>query len=218
MQTLATNYPIHEFLTEGLRTRTAVVKYRTNIENIMQQFPVVTIGTLGTISPFSRPPWYPNIHQHEATDNAKHKAQTEKHSRIKQIKETAHKQWMDLTLNAPQSCLKCILQRKGSQQGPALYNKLSRNTAAKIIQLRTGHCGLNSYLHCFGLADSPRCNCGTGHETVEHFFLECPLYREQRTELRNKAGSVNMRVDALLGTSEVILKCTERFINDTGRI
>jgi len=218
MQTLATNHPIHEFLTEGLRTRTAAIKHRTNIENILQQFPITTTGTLGTISPFIRPPWCPNVHQYEAMDKAKRIAQTEKHSRIKKIKEIAHEQWTNLNVNAPPSRLKRILQWNGSQHGPVLYNKLSRTTAAKVIQLRTGHCGLNSYLHRFGLADSPLCNCGAGHETVEHFLLECPLYREQRTELRNKAGSVNMRVDALLGTSEVILKCTEGFINDTERI
>ena len=218
MQTLATNRPIHEFLTEGLRTRTAAIKHRTNIENILQQFPITTTGTLGTISPFIRPPWCPNVHQYEAMDKAKRIAQTEKHSRIKQIKEIAHEQWTNLNVNAPPSRLKRILQWNGSQHGPVLYNKLSRTTAAKVIQLRTGHCGLNSYLHRFGLADSPLCNCGAGHETVEHFLLECPLYREQRTELRNKAGSVNMQVDALLGTSEMILKCTEGFINDTERI
>src|SRR5579871_558 len=192
MQILATNHPIHELLKEGLCTRTATVKYCTNIENILQQFPITTIGTLSAISPFTRAPWCSEPHQHDAMDNAKHMAQTEKHSRIKQIKETAHGQWMNLTLNAPPSHLKCILRWKGSQYGPMLYNKLSRNTAAKVIQLRTGHCGLNSYLHRFGLADSPLCNCRTGHETVEHFLLECLLYREQRTELRNKAGSINM--------------------------
>ena len=53
---------------------------------------------------------------------------------------------------------------------------------------------------------------------MEHFFLECPLYKKQRTELRNKGGTMIMRVDALLWTPEMILKCTEGFINDTGRI
>ena len=220
MQTLVTNHPIHEFLAEGLRTRTAAVKYRSNIENILQQFPITTNGTLGAISPFTQPPWCPvtDAHQHEPLNNAKHKAHMEKQSRIKYIKATAHKQWTDLNSTGPASRLKRILERKENQHGPALYNRLSRETSAKIIQLRTGHCGLKSYLHRFGLVDSPLCDCEAGQETVEHFLLECPLYREQRRELRNKAGSANMRVDALLGTAEAILKYTERFINDTGRI
>ena len=220
MQTLATNHPIHGFLTEGLRTRTADVKHRSNIENILQQFPITTTGTLGAISPYTRAPWCPaaDAQLQETPDNGKHAAHMEKHSRIKEIKAAAHEQWTDLNSAGPPSRIKRILQRDGNQHGPTLYNKLSRNTSAKIIQLRTGHCGLNSYLHRFNLADSPFCDCGTGQETVEHFLLECPLYREQRTKLRNNAGTTNMRVDALLGTSEVILKCTEGFINDTERI
>ena len=219
MQTLATNHPIHEFLTEGLRTRTADVKHHSNIENIMQQFPITTTGALHAIPPFTRPPWgtTTEAHLYEALDDAKHTALMQKHSRVKEIKATAHKQWTDLNLTGPPSRLSRILQQNGSQHGPALYNRLSRNTSAKIIQLRTGHCGLNSYLHRFGLTDSPLCECGTGQETVEHFLLECPLYSEQRTEMRNKAGTMDMRVDALLGTSEVILNCTEGYINDTGR-
>lgn len=157
-------------------------------------------------------------HLYEALDIAKHTVHTEKHSRIKEIKAAVQEQWMNFNSAGPPSRLKRILQRNGNQHRPTLYNKLSRSTSAKIVQLRTGHCELNSYLHRFGLADSPLCECGTGEETVEHFLLECPLYREQRTELRNKTGTMNMWVDALLGTSEVILKYTEGFLNETKRI
>jgi hypothetical protein len=38
-----------------------------------------------------------------------------------------------------------------------------------------------------------------------------------RTELKNTAGTGNMRVDALLGSWEVIIKSTEKFINETER-
>ena len=219
MQALNTGHPIHEFLTEGLRTSTAAVTHRTNIGNILHQFEITTTGTLNAILPFTRPPWCPAVdtHRYEAMDNAKHMAYTKKNFRIRQIKTAACEQWTNLNTNAPPSRLKQILQRNGNEHGPALYNKLTRNTCGKIIQLRTGHCGLNSYLHRFGLADSPLCDCGTGEETVEHFLLECPRYREQRAEMRNKAGTGNMRVDALLGTSEIIVKCTEKFINDTER-
>ena len=220
MQTLNTNHPIHEFLTKGLHTRTAAVTHRTNIENILQQFEITTRGTLNATPPFTRPPWCTaaNTHQYDAMDKAKSMAYTEKCSRIRQIKAAAHEQWTNLTKNAPPSQLKRILQREGNEHGPRLYNKLTRNTCAKIIQLRTGHCSLNSYLHRFGQIDSPLCECGTGPETVEHFLLECPCYSEQRTEMRTKAGTESMRVDALLGTSEIIIKCTEKFINDTRRL
>jgi len=220
LQSLKQNHPIHEFLAKGLRTRTAAVQHRSNIENILQQFPITTIGTLSTISPFTRPPWCPtaDIHLYAATDQANAKAYTEKQARIKQIKTAAHEQWTNLNTMKPPSCLKRILERHGNQHGPQLYNEMPRNTCAKVIQLRTGHCGLNSYLNRFSLTDSPLCDCEAGPETVEHFLLECPLYRQQRTELRNAAGTRNMRTDALLGTSEIIIKCTERFITDTERL
>ena len=67
------------------------------------------------------------------------------------------------------------------------------------------------------LADSPLCDCKNGQETVEHFLLECPLYRTQRMELRDMVGTGNMRMDALLGTWEVIIKGTEKYINETER-
>ena len=69
MQALNTNHPIHEFLTEGLRTRTAAVTHRTNIENILQQFEITT-GTFNAIPPFTRPPWY------SATDTYQYEAMT----------------------------------------------------------------------------------------------------------------------------------------------
>ena len=143
--TYSTNHPIHGFLTEGLRTRTAAVTLRRNIENILQQFEITT-GTLNAISPFTRPPWCSatDTYQYEAMDNAKQMAYTEKHSRIRQIKAAAHEQWTNLTINAPPSRLKQILQPDGNEHGPMLYNKLTRNTCGKIIQLRTEHCGLNS--------------------------------------------------------------------------
>ena|SRR5271154_4624608 len=30
----------------------------------------------------------------------------------------------------------------------------NRNPATKVAQLRTGHCGLNGYLHCFGIKNT----------------------------------------------------------------
>ena len=220
MQALSASHPIHEFLNEGLRTRTAAVKHRTVIENALQQFEVTTTGRLNAISPFVRPPWCPtaNANQYKAADDENQNAHNKKQSQIKQIKAAAHKQWTVLNASGPPSQLKRILQRNGNEHGPMLYNKLPRSTSSKIIQLRTGHCGLNSYLHRFGIAESSTCECGTGQETVEHFLLECPRYREQRSEMRRKAGTGNMRVDVLLGSSKAILEFTEKYINDTGRL
>jgi hypothetical protein len=69
---------------------------------------------------------------------------------------------------------------------------------------RTGHCGLNRYLHPFGHKNSPYCQCGYGKETVEHYLLECRNYREQRKKLRREVRVRNMRVVRLLGDTKLI--------------
>ena len=86
-----------------------------------------------------------------------------------------------------------------------------------ITQLRTGHCGLNHYLHRFGINESPFCECGYGKETVEHFLLECRKYKEQRKKLREAAGTGNMKVGILLGDPSKI-RHTMAYIKETGRL
>ena len=102
--------------------------------------------------------------------------------------------------------------------GPKLYNEIvNRSTAATIAQLRTGHCGLNHYLHRFGITGSPYCECGYGKETVEHYLLECRNYKEQRKRLREEVGTGKMKVGILLGDPTKI-KHTMTFIKETGRL
>jgi hypothetical protein len=84
---------------------------------------------------------------------------------------------------------------------------------AKLVQLRTGHCGLNHYLHRFGLKNTPYCECGYGKETVEHFLLQCPKYTEQRRRLRREVGGWNMRADKLLGDPKLI-RHTMEYVNE----
>ena len=111
-----------------------------------------------------------------------------------------------------------IMAGKYAKTGPTLYNEIeNRKDAAKIAQLRTGHCGLNSYLHRFSKKNSSYCQCGYGKETVEHFLLECRNYREQRKKLRREAGAGKMRTARLLGDQKLI-KYTLEYIQATGRL
>ena len=57
MQSLSAKHPIQEWLAGALRIRTAAVSHRSNLENILQQFPHMT-ATIETIEPFIRPPWW----------------------------------------------------------------------------------------------------------------------------------------------------------------
>ena len=94
---------------------------------------------------------------------------------------------------------------------------VNRDTAATIAQSRTGHCGLNHYLHRFGINGSPYCECGYGKETVEHYLLECRNYKEPRKKLREAVGTGKMKVGILLGDPTEI-KHTMAYVKATGRL
>ena len=57
MQSLSTRHPIHEWLANALRTRTASIPYKSNLENILQQFPHMCTR-IETIETYIRPPWW----------------------------------------------------------------------------------------------------------------------------------------------------------------
>jgi ribonuclease HI len=143
-----------------------------------------------------------------------------KSARARHIKTAAKEQWKTVWSENVKTAtaLRRITKGKHAKIGPSLYNGIAnRNGAATIAQLRTGHCGLNRYLHRFGIKGSPYCQCGYGKETVEHYLLECRNYREQRNKLRREAGKGMMRMERLLGDPKII-KHTLEYIKETGRL
>jgi hypothetical protein len=56
-----------------------------------------------------------------------------------------------------------------------VHKGLTRAQSSLLVQGRTGHIGLRSYLASMSLADSPRCDCLTGDETLSHLVTSCPL-------------------------------------------
>lgn len=67
-----------------------------------------------------------------------------------------------------------------------LYNGLSTQESAIIIQLRTDHKRLRKYLYRQKLADSDQCECGQNEDSTEHLLLECPNWEAERRILRPK--------------------------------
>ena len=102
------------------------------------------------------------------------------------------------------------------QTGTQLHTSLTRKQGATLTQLRTGHCGLNQYLHRFNITDDPHCACGHGIETVKHFLLDCRTHKNARKELREIVGWRNMRVQTLLSDPKVV-RDTMEFVAKTGR-
>jgi hypothetical protein len=67
----------------------------------------------------------------------------------------------------------------------SFYNIGDRKTNIIHTKLRHRCSGLNADLHRVNLKNDPRCVCGHLFEDAIHFFLECPLYQQDRTSLFN---------------------------------
>ena len=63
------------------------------------------------------------------------------------------------------------------------YTGLRRAMAACLVQMRTGKIALAGYLHAIGRANTNRCSCQLGIQTVRRVLLECPNWKDLRTEI-----------------------------------
>lgn len=61
--------------------------------------------------------------------------------------------------------------------------KLSRPDATFVAQIHSGHCPLNSYLHRFQAAESPKCDLCKQIENVDHLLLQCRKFVGLRRDL-----------------------------------
>lgn len=61
--------------------------------------------------------------------------------------------------------------------------KLTRPDASFVVQLRAGHCPINSYLFRFKATDSPLCTVCGQKETVEHYLMLCKKFVGLRRKL-----------------------------------
>jgi len=68
-----------------------------------------------------------------------------------------------------------------------LYDALMAAQAAVLAQLRTGICGLNSYLRRINITDTQDCECGLP-DTVPHFLSSCSRWIEERRTMREAHG------------------------------
>ena len=99
---------------------------------------------------------------------------------------------------------------------------LSRSQSSLLIQLRTGHIPLNSYLHCIKKSDTRRCaNCwdarrGSIIETVIHYLFECQAYAEERFDLDKALGRYSRDLKGILASLDKIKELL-KYVGRTGR-
>lgn len=97
-----------------------------------------------------------------------------------------------------------------------MFDDLPRRHASLIMQMRSGHIGLNKFLHRIGASESPLCNHCDLPETVPHYLLCCRRFDPERHALRRKVkGQLSLRT--LLSTRKArsalieYIEATKRF-------
>ena len=82
-------------------------------------------------------------------------------------------------------------------------------------QLRMNCSNLNAHLKSLHVTDDPTCICGNSIEDCFHYFLECPLYHNQRQRLNFAISDIcNMNLDTLLfGNDNLDLKDNQKIFD-----
>ncbi|KAF5310671.1 hypothetical protein D9619_007720 [Psilocybe cf. subviscida] len=99
-----------------------------------------------------------------------------------------------------------------------ICRSLPRHQASKLIQLRTGHIPLNTYLQKRKLVETDKCTkCHGGRrETLRHFLFECPAYRKQRSTMDKIHKRAKHNLKLILADGE-LTKALLKYIDSTGR-
>lgn len=101
-----------------------------------------------------------------------------------------------------------------------ITDSLNRYSGSLLMQLRTGHIPLNSYLHRQRLRDSPECTlCENARpETIDHFLMECPAHEEHRPRLRRAIHAEGMLNPVSCLDKPEKAKAIIVFVKATGRL
>lgn len=81
----------------------------------------------------------------------------------------------------------------------SLYGALSTEEASLLIQCRTNHSHLRSYLYRIKASETDQCDCGQDQETIKHVIFACPLWRVQRQKARTQVGPRWVDLSYVLG-------------------
>ena len=109
--------------------------------------------------------------------------------------------WNDLSCDIRNSPNINIFKRKTKgelEKPPPFFSYGVRKLNIIHTRLRNMCSSLNADLHRINVVDNPSCDCGHAFEDCIHYFLECPLYTEQRAELFLKLREYDITIELLL--------------------
>jgi len=98
-----------------------------------------------------------------------------------------------------------------------LLKSLHRKSSSILVQLRSGHVGLNVFLKKCKAVPSPLCRQCKQPETVTHFLIHCRRYLPARAALKKEVGKAANSVSRLLSDPKLI-HSTLRYISATRRL
>jgi hypothetical protein len=111
----------------------------------------------------------------------------------------------------------------------SLFNFGERQIQIVMSQMRLEFSNLNEHLYNKLCVDSPLCSCKQAAESVQHFFFDCRLYRQERAKLYSSFFNLPITIDPsvsimLYGIPNesiednlALLKFIQSYIKDTHR-
>ena len=103
--------------------------------------------------------------------------------------------------------------------------EITRKWSILMCRLRCRNPDLNANLIQRCMQDSPSCECGAREETIEHYFLHCPLYTKYRQTISQTANALYFNMRTIFNGSELLRgddekefhKCLQQYIIDIKR-
>ena len=133
--------------------------------------------------------------------------------------EKLKKRWQRCWKNLErENLLRTIDNSAPSKKYLQLIAGLDRRQASLLFQLRSGHIALNQHLFRICKAESPACpQCqGITVETVRHYLLDCPFYRNKQHSLQRKLHCNTGSLSFLLSSPIAVMPLL-KYVHTTGR-